>query len=113
MAHGAPPDVGLADGLDFERAHHTCVDPGLLEPILERDAVHHGGQHAHVIGRGAVHPTSAPLEAAKDVATADDDADLTSTRVDFGQLLADRFQGLRLDALSSGSNGQHFSRELE
>ena len=48
----------------------------MIERILEGQRVHHGGEHAHVIGRRAVHPLGRTGEAAKNVAAADDDRDL-------------------------------------
>ena len=40
------------------------------------ERVHHGGQHAHVVGLGAFHAGRGAGDAAEDVAAADHDADL-------------------------------------
>jgi hypothetical protein len=48
----------------------------LLEEVLQRERVHDGAEHAHVVGAPAVHAALAELRAAEEVATADDDGDL-------------------------------------
>ena len=51
--------------------HHARVDAQALERILQRQRVHDGGEHAHVIGRDPVHAGARQPRAAKDVATAE------------------------------------------
>ena len=54
--------------------------PMLSSAVLHGQRVHHGRQHAHVVGLGALHAGfDAPL-AAPDVAAADDEADLHAQR---------------------------------
>ena len=48
----------------------------LLERVLQGQAVHHGGEHAHVVGLGTVHPRAGALDATPDVAATDDDGDV-------------------------------------
>jgi hypothetical protein len=57
--------------------------------------IHHGGEHAHVIGRGPVHALRRGRDTAKNVATADHD----------GQLHAGGDHGLDL----GGNARQHFA----
>ena len=47
-----------------------------LQPILQRQRVHDGGQHAHVVGGGAIHAHGGTGEATEDIAAADHDTDL-------------------------------------
>ena len=76
VAHRAPADVVLADFLDADRRHDACVAAEGFEGVLQRERVHDGREHAHVVGRDAVHAGASEARAAKDVAAADDDRDL-------------------------------------
>ena len=53
---------------------------GLLEEVLQREGVHHGAEHAHVVGPATVHAALGQLGAAEEVAAADDDGDLDVRR---------------------------------
>ena len=55
VADRAPPDVGLGDCLHLDGAHDAREDAVALERVLQRERVHDGGEHAHVVGLGAVH----------------------------------------------------------
>ena len=46
---------------------------GVLERILQGQAVHDRGEHADVVGGGAVHARRRRRQAAEDVAATDDD----------------------------------------
>ena len=48
----------------------------LLEGVLEGQGVDDRGQHAHVVGLGAVHAGAGAGHAPPDVAAADDDGDI-------------------------------------
>ena len=73
-------DVGLNHLLDLERR----LDPGrharVAQRILQRQGVHDGGQHAHVVGGGTVHARGAERDPAEDVAPADHDRELGAHR---------------------------------
>jgi len=56
---------------------------GVLKRVLKRERVHNGGEHAHRIALGSVHAAGRDLNAAEDVAAADNDRDL-DTRVEHG-----------------------------
>ena len=86
VTDGAAADVGLGDLADLERRHHARRDAALLERVLQRERVDDGGEHAHVVALRAVHAGARALEAAEDVAAADDDADLHPVGVHLGEL---------------------------
>src|SRR5699024_2414814 len=80
-------DVGLGDLPHGDRGLHAGVDTDLLEEVLQREAVHHGAKHAHVVRPGAVHALLLELGTTEEVAAADDDGDLhavTHGRGDLG-----------------------------
>ena len=59
----------------------TCE---LLEGVLQRERVHHGGEHPHVVGAAAFDPRGLPSP--PDVAATDHDRDLDAEIDDFGEL---------------------------
>ena len=63
--------------------------PWCSSPSCSASAVHHGGEHAHVVGGGAIHAPRAARHAAEDVAAADDDGDLHAEIADLGHFLGD------------------------
>jgi hypothetical protein len=48
--------------------------PMTFQPVLDGERIHHGGEHAHVVGGTAVHAAGRPGDAAEDVARADHQA---------------------------------------
>jgi hypothetical protein len=60
--------------------------------------VHDGGQHAHVVGRGAVHADRATRHTAEDVAAADDHSHLDTQARDLGHLFNHAHNGGAVDA---------------
>ena len=48
-------DVRLRDLRDVECRLHPRLGAGAFERVLERERVHHGGEHSDVVGRRAVH----------------------------------------------------------
>jgi len=90
MAKGPTANEGLCDVFHLDRGHHAGLDAGLLECVLEGERVDDGGEHAHVVGRVAVHPAFAGGGGAPpDVAAADDDGQLQRGRDDLLDLLGE------------------------
>jgi hypothetical protein len=100
VAQRLGPDVGLDDLLDVERRLHASLDAGLAQGILQGQRVHDRGEHAHVVGRGAVHAGCARRHPTKDVAAADDDSQLDAEPIDLGDLLTHLLDGLAVDAVA-------------
>ena len=80
VAHRAPSDVGLADLVHRDRAHHAGRLAELLERVLQGEPVHDGRQHPHVVTGRAVHPLGAGGQPAEDVAAPDHDRGLDPVR---------------------------------
>src|SRR2546423_3936073 len=76
MPDGAAAYERLGDLRDVDGRKHTRVHARLLQRVLQDDGVHHGGEHADVVGGGAIHVARALRDAAEDVAAADDYGDL-------------------------------------
>src|SRR5207237_58120 len=111
VAHGAAPDVVLADFVDADRGHDARVQPEALEAILHGERVHHRGEHAHVVGRHAVHAGTRESRAAEDVAAADHERELDIHLTDLLQLPRDAPDDRRLDAVVPVAH-QGLTREL-
>ena len=78
---GTQRDVRLGHLRHRDRRLHAHLRARLLEEVLQRERVHHGAEHAHVVGAAAVHAALAELRAAEEVAAADDDGDLDAVRI--------------------------------
>ena len=76
MPDGSGADVRLRHRADLQRRLHPDVHALLLQHVRHGHAVHSRGQHAHVVGAGALDIALAVLHAAPEVAAADDDAHL-------------------------------------
>ena len=113
VAHRAPPDVGLGDLGDRDRALHAGVHAEPLERVLERQRVEHRGQHAHVVAGGAVHALlGRGGQAAEDVAGALHDRDLDAAVVHALDLRRDRLDALRVGAVFEVAH-ERLPRQLE
>ena len=84
---GAAGIVALAHAHDVHGGHDARLRAELTQHIAHGDAVHTGGEHAHAVGVDALDLSGSVLDAAPEVAAADDDADL-------GALLGGLFQHL-------------------
>ena len=98
MADGAAADVGLGDLAHGDGAHDAAVHAGVLEGVLKRERVHDGREHAHGVALGAVHAAGGHLDAAEDVAAADDDGDLDARVVDRADLVGQAGRNGGIDA---------------
>ena len=86
-------------------------DVDLLERVLQRQRVHDGGEHAHVVG--AVALDVGRLPAAPDVAAAHDDRGLDAEVDDLGQLARDQPGGVGVDAGLGGAGSERLAGELQ
>ena len=90
VTEGPTPDEGFGHVFHFDRGHHAGLDAGLFERVLEGERVDDRGEHAHVVGRVAVHPAFAGGRgAAPDVAATDHDGQLQRGRDDLLDLLGE------------------------
>ena len=96
---GAAPDVRLGDLVHRDRGHDPGRDAGPLERVLQRQAVHHGGEHADVVAGRAVHAAGRGRQAPEDVAATDDDADLDAGPWTSATWLRDERAERRVDAV--------------
>ena len=55
MADGAPANIGFGNGLHVDGSLDAGDHPHAFQGIHQGQGIHHGGQHAHVIGGGPVH----------------------------------------------------------
>ena len=74
MPLSAPADIGLADRVHLDGGLHARIHARPLERVLHGKRVHDRRQHAHIVGRPALHALGRAGQAAEDVAAANDDA---------------------------------------
>src|SRR4029453_17327339 len=111
MPDRAERDVGLRDLRHVNRRLDPRRYVDLLERVLQREGVHHGGEHAHVVRARAIDPRG--LAPAEDVAAADDDGALHPEVDHVGELAREQARGLRRDAVARVHRGEGVPRELE
>src|SRR5690606_32629622 len=81
----AASDVRLGDLLDGDGRLYPRVDALGFERVLQRDGVHHGAEHADVVGGGGVH-VRAVLGTAPEVPATDDGSKLNAAALGRGDL---------------------------
>src|SRR6187551_2188421 len=99
MAHGAPANVVLADLVNLQRRHDAHARALALEGVLHSERIDDGGEHAHLIGRHAIHARLGEAGAAEDVASADDETDLNTEADDLGDFNRDAADDGWVDAV--------------
>lgn len=75
VGDGAATDEGFGDVAHVNRSHDAGFDALAFECVLKGEAINDCGEHAHVVGLGAVHTDFGRITSAPDVAAADDDSD--------------------------------------
>ena len=83
---GPQRNVRFGDLSHGDRGLHPGRDAFLFQEVLQRKAVHHGAEHAHVVAAGALHAALLQLGATEEVAAPDDDGDLHATADHLGDL---------------------------
>jgi len=78
---------------------HTSVNTNFFECILERERVHNGCEHAHVVGGRAVDTISGTSQTTKDIARTNDDRNLGTSLVDGLDLRCYFERGLGINAV--------------
>ena len=99
VADRAAANIGLGDFSHRDRALHARVQSNTFHRGLQRQGIHHRGQHADVVGRGTVHPAIGGWHAAPDVAAANDHAHLHAVLDNRGDLAGNGLQGAGVDAI--------------
>jgi hypothetical protein len=112
VAHRTAADVGLGDLGDRDRRLHAGERAGLLERVLQRQPVQHGGQHAHVVAGRPVHALGGAGQPTVDVAAPDDDRDLDAAIVGLLHLPRDRRDAVRIGAVVEVAH-ERLARQLE
>ena len=112
MADGPAADVRLGHLVHLDGGHHARGDARLFERVLQRQGVDHRGQHAHVVGRDAVHVLRRRGHAAEEIAAAHHQSDLDAGLGHFGDFGRQAFHSLRIDAERAAA-GQHLAAQLE
>ena len=96
MADGTGADIGLSHRAHLNGGLHPDLHALLLQHIGHSQGVDGGGQHAHVVGTDPDHLVAAVLDAAPEVAAADNDADLTALLAAFLDHVADRADHIKV-----------------
>ena len=99
MADRSAANVGLGHFLHIDGALHAGEDAVALEGVLQSERIHHRGQHADVIGLGAIHALGRSGQAAEDVAPADNHSQLHAIVNDLGDLLGKVIDHSRVNAV--------------
>ena len=112
MPHRAAADIRFAHAGHRDGGLDAGIDADLLERILHRERVHHRREHAHVIGGAAVEAFGGAGDAAEDVASANDEAQLMPGGLGGGNLAREAGHGIGIDPELAVAH-QRFARQLE
>ena len=113
MADRPPADVGLGDRGHRDGGLHPGGLAEPLEGVLQSQAVDDRGEHAHVVGLGAVHARAGAGHPPPDVAAADDDGDVDAElAADLDDLAGELLDHLAVDAVALVA-GERLAGELE
>jgi len=82
-----------------------------LEGVLEGERVDRRGEHAHVVGLGAVHARARTRHPSPDVPASDDDGDVDAQLARLHDLTGDELCDLAVDRLVLP--GERLARELQ
>jgi uncharacterized protein (UPF0261 family) len=83
-----------------------------LQRILERERIHHSGEHAHVVGGRSFHAGGAGGEAAENIAAANDNGNLDIQGHDVGDFLRQAFENRGLNTVAL-LTGQHLPADFQ
>src|SRR2546430_1521559 len=97
MLPSSSPKMTIGSALS-RASLHARLDAELLQEVLQRKAVHHGAEHAHVVGAVALHPALLQFGAAEEVAAANHHGDLDTGPGHVGDLLGDGVHHVGVDA---------------
>src|SRR5690606_20528463 len=108
---GAARNVGFGDLTHRDGGLHPGRDAFLLQKVLQRQAVHHGAEHAHVVGPVPVHAALLQLGATEEVPAADHDRYLDAAAYHLGDLHGDGVHHVRVHADRPAA--EHLATEFE
>ena len=113
MAHRFAADEGLGHIVHLDGALHPGRNVHRFQHALHRERIHHRGQHAHVVGRGALHALVARGHAAPEVATTHDEGDFEAGLVGCLDLRRHVFDDGRGNIVMAARLSQRFTAEFE
>ena len=104
VAQGAAPFVALADLRHAKRRHGTSCQAGFFHRALERERVHHGGEHSHQVASYTGYTFFGDVHSAKDITAADDDRDLHTKLPRSKEIGRNAFERRLMDAEPVGTH---------
>ena len=99
LAFGFAADEGFRDVFHFDGGLHDAAHAVVFERAFERQGVHHGGEHADVVGGGAVHAAGGGAGTAPEIPAAHDDAELQAGIHGFADFRGDAVDDFRGDVV--------------
>src|SRR4030095_8673454 len=95
---GTASDKHFGHLAHLNRRLNPSMNFQLLQGILERQGIDDCAEHAHMICRNAIKSLRAGREASKDIASADNDGDFDTQRMDIPDFAGDSVDDIRIDA---------------
>ena len=78
-----------------DATHHVMT----LEAVLQRQGVHNGSKHAHAVSLGTIHSRGSTREATENVATTDNDGNLSPIVINGLNLMGELLEHIGVDAV--------------
>ena len=112
MADCLSADIRLSDAAHLDGSLHAHLHAALLQAVGQCEAVNDRREHAHMIRPGPLHPVAAVLDAAPEVAAADNNADLHARLHTLLDHVADTADHIKIQA-PVGVAGQRLAADLQ
>ena len=105
MALTAPPEIGFGNSIHANRGHQSSFATQRFQCVLQREAVDHRRQHAHIVGRCFLDGVTPLLElrTAQNIAASDYDGQLTAHLLSSMDLSGDQHDLFHTDPLLAGT----------
>ena len=100
MTHCAAANIGFTNLIHWDGRDNSGMNALPFQRTLHRQRVHNRGQHAHVIGSGALHSLRRALQASEDITATDDHADFSPKIMNRFDLSGNPLHGRRMKTVS-------------
>src|SRR5690606_12268228 len=97
VTDGSTAVIVLNDTTHGNRGHHPSTNIGTFQRITQRQTIHHGGQHSHVVTSDPIHACLMQCGSTKEISATDHQADLNTDSDQLADFQSHPVQDLRIN----------------